>query len=170
MSDYTVARTDDDGNLIVQGQHGGYTFSFVGTPDGSVSGEARHDSVEPREPKPVTTGEIAKVVAPAPSTPPQPKGPGDHLHDVIVEATGIEPTVSCGCEAMIALMNQMGVEFCEAGREIIIGRMVEQGKQQLTGVRRAIAFHLPGGERLATWEAAGMFDEAMRRARHGKTV
>lgn len=104
---------------------------------------------------------------PTASSSPTSKGPGDHLHDVIMERMAIEPTAGCGCEAMIALMNQMGVEFCEAGRDIIIERMVEQGKLQLAGTVRAIAFKLPGAHVIARDVADDMFDEAMRRAKQG---
>jgi hypothetical protein len=55
-------------------------------------------------------------------TEPQPPGAGDHLAAILRELS-IPKTAGCGCDEMIAKMNQWGPDGCEAHRAEIIAHL-----------------------------------------------
>jgi hypothetical protein len=64
------------------------------------------------------------------------KGPGDHLHDLILRWFGEEPTEACGCNSYINKMNAWGVEGCRRRIDRIARRLfVEAGRRRLLDSR-----------------------------------
>lgn len=73
------------------------------------------------------------------SEPPPTHGPGTALKSILSEL-GIKPTASCGCDAMVAKMNQWGAEGCEANREEILAhlRTAYDSASTLTAIRAGL--------------------------------
>lgn len=79
-------------------------------------------------------------IQPLPNTPIEPrvKGPGDHLHVLILKKFGHAVVAGCGCSKWIAKMNQ-GPEWCRKHADEIAAHLVKQAKK--AGYKRAL---LPG--------------------------
>lgn len=88
-------------------------------------------------------------------------GPGTELKSILSEL-GIKPTASCGCEAMIAKMNQWGADGCEAHREEILAHLQSAyNSADLATKLRAGANALMQGIPMTT---SGLLDLAITRA------
>jgi hypothetical protein len=67
-------------------------------------------------------------------------GPGTELKQLLHDELGIQPTASCGCDAMVAKMNAWGVEGCRANREEILAHLQSayDSASTLTAIRAGL--------------------------------
>lgn len=91
-----------------------------------------------------------------------PNGPGTALKAVLSEL-GIKPTASCGCDAMVAKMNQWGPDGCEANRDEILAHLqTAYDSADLATKLRAGANAIAQGKPLTL---AGLLDLALERSK-----
>ncbi len=57
-------------------------------------------------------------------------GVGDHLHDLIIKFTKELPKGGCGCEQLIAQMNQWGPNGCRKRMEEIADHMMDEADKR----------------------------------------
>jgi hypothetical protein len=98
----------------------------------------------------------------------RPKGKPGGVLKAIFASLGIDPTVSCNCEATVEWMDSIGVEGCKNNKEEIVKRLREGAKKygwldKLNAARKAVATGLVFK---LDWldPFAGLVDEAIRRA------
>lgn len=79
----------------------------------------------------VTEEEQARLKEPRPiqirRTPYQ-KKPGDYLHEIIASVGG-KASEGCGCESLVAKMNQWGADGCRENRQAIVAKLQENAKK-----------------------------------------
>jgi len=54
------------------------------------------------------------------------KGPGDYLHDALIDRFGESPSEGCQCKRRINQMNAWGTEICRRMVDTIVGWLVEE--------------------------------------------
>lgn len=93
--------------------------------------------------------------------PAPPGGPGTELRLIFAEL-GIKPKAGCGCKAMAAELDRLGVAGCQAQRAEIVARLREKAGLWGLSEKAAAAF-------AAVWQGKplsieGLVDLAIRRA------
>lgn len=100
-------------------------------------------------------------------SPPQAKGPGDHLFDVL-QSLGVSAKSGCGCGGLKKEMNRYGVDGCRERRTDILTvlkkktskyGLAEWTKAAMLAVTTGLVFRINPLDPLP-----GLFDEAIRRA------
>lgn len=85
----------------------------------------------PKEPKPGCVGEVNSGIIVAGETPEFAlgQGPGTELKKML-EAVGITSESGCKCNKRAAYMNDMGIEWCEGHRDMIIDWLREAAEER----------------------------------------
>jgi len=106
----------------------------------------------PKKRQPKQTKQINVVSGDAPPPAARDLGPGDFLHQLIVEKYGIQPCQRC--MEVIAHINAVGPDGCEQQRETIVADIWER-RDMLKGWK-AVAAKIAG-----KWEIGRLFDKAI---------
>jgi hypothetical protein len=87
------------------------------------------------------------------------KGPGDHLHDLILRWFGEEPTDARGCNSYVNMMNAWGVEGCRRRIDRIARKLFVESRR-----RGLLESRIPGIRSLKRKAATILARAVVRRA------